>query len=119
MDIKSDRTKKQSSSKVKESKVDRPIKWSKNKHSFSVSGTVFYVDERYEYIKEIKGVLNTPEIKVVTGIRRAGKSKLMEEIIKYVKTNDTNANIIHINFNNIASELNLLPESLVFIDDNP
>ena len=55
--------------------------------------------ERHEYIKEIKGVLNTPDIKVVTGIRRAGKSKLMEEIIKHIKTNDTSANIIHINFN--------------------
>ena len=37
----------------KERKVDRPIKWSKHKHSFTVSGSEFIVDERYEYIKQI------------------------------------------------------------------
>ena len=37
----------------KERKVDRPIKWSKHKHSFTISGSEFIVDERYEYIKQI------------------------------------------------------------------
>ena len=37
----------------KERKVDRPIKWSKHKHSFTIAGSEFIVDERYEYIKQI------------------------------------------------------------------
>jgi serine/threonine protein kinase len=36
-----------------ESKVDRPVKWAKNKHNFVVAGTTFCVDERYELIKQI------------------------------------------------------------------
>jgi serine/threonine protein kinase len=36
-----------------ESKVDRPVKWAKNKHTFVVAGTTFCVDERYELIKQI------------------------------------------------------------------
>ena len=37
----------------KNRKVDRPIKWSKHKHSFTIAGSEFIVDERYEYIKQI------------------------------------------------------------------
>ena len=37
----------------KERKVNRPIKWSKHKHSFTIAGSEFIVDERYEYIKQI------------------------------------------------------------------
>ena len=37
----------------KDRKVDRPIKWSKHKHSFTIAGSEFIVDERYEYIKQI------------------------------------------------------------------
>ncbi len=38
---------------AKAEKVDRPVKWMKNKHSFVVAGTTFTVDERYELIKQI------------------------------------------------------------------
>ncbi len=55
--------------------------------------------KRKDYLEEITDVINTPDIKIVTGVRRSGKSKLLEEIIKYIKTTDKNANIIHINFN--------------------
>ena len=37
----------------KEVKIDYPVKWLKNKHSFTVAGSEFIVDERYEYIKQI------------------------------------------------------------------
>ena len=37
----------------KERKIERPIKWAKNKHTFTIAGSDFIVDERYEYIKQI------------------------------------------------------------------
>lgn len=60
--------------------------------------------ERTQYLQELINVQNTPDIKVITGIRRSGKSKLLEEYIKYIKKNNLNANIIHINFNNLEFE---------------
>ena len=45
--------KKQISNSNKQTSIDRPIKWSNSKHTFTVSGTKFVVDERYEYIKQI------------------------------------------------------------------
>ncbi len=51
------------------------------------------------YLRKIIEVVGTPDIKVITGVRRSGKSKLLEAFKKYVKTNIANANIIHINFN--------------------
>ena len=41
------------SKEKKEKKVDRPIKWMKHKHTFTIAGSEFIVDERYEYIKQI------------------------------------------------------------------
>lgn len=50
-------------------------------------------------MNEIKDLLQTPDIKVITGVRRSGKSKLMESFANYLRSNDPQANIIHINFN--------------------
>ena len=55
--------------------------------------------DRPLYLQKLMDVKGTPDIKVITGIRRCGKSKLMESFIKKIKESDTDANIIHINFN--------------------
>ena len=55
--------------------------------------------ERTTYLEKLKNVIGTPDIKVITGMRRSGKSKLMEAFIDYLNKNVKNANIIHINFN--------------------
>ena len=60
--------------------------------------------ERDFYLTKLKDVMGTPDIKVITGVRRSGKSKLLEAFMAYVRTNDPNANIIHINFNLNAFE---------------
>ncbi len=55
--------------------------------------------ERKEYLNKIINVIGTPDIKVITGVRRSGKSKLLEALKKYVSDNVSDCNIIHINFN--------------------
>ena len=41
---------------------------------------------RDDYLNKMIRVMNTPDIKVITGVRRAGKSKLLEMFIKYINT---------------------------------
>ena len=55
--------------------------------------------ERSSYLNKMINVIGTPDIKVLTGVRRSGKSKLLEAFKSYVKNNIENANIIHVNFN--------------------
>ena len=52
-----------------------------------------------EYLKDLIDIIGTPDIKVITGVRRSGKSKLLEMFRKYVVENIKDANIININFN--------------------
>lgn len=52
-----------------------------------------------EYLKELIKVIGTPDIKVITGVRRSGKSKLLEMFKNYIIENIKDYNIIDINFN--------------------
>ena len=62
---------------------------------------------RKEYLNKIIRLQNTPDIKVITGLRRSGKSVLLKEFIDYLKENDRNVNVIFINLQDIDFE-NLL-----------
>lgn len=55
--------------------------------------------ERRNYLEKIVSVIGTPDIKVITGVRRSGKSKLLEAFKTYIQKNYSDCNIIHINFN--------------------
>lgn len=55
--------------------------------------------ERKQYLEKLINVIGTPDIKVITGVRRSGKSKLLEAFRGYVEQNVPDCNIIHINFN--------------------
>lgn len=60
--------------------------------------------ERTDYLKQLENVQGTPDIKVITGIRRSGKSKLLEAFIDVIHKKEPEANIIHINYNDDAYE---------------
>lgn len=55
--------------------------------------------KRNQYLEKIISVMGTPDIKVITGVRRSGKSKLLEAFKAHIQKSITSANIIHINFN--------------------
>ena len=59
---------------------------------------------RKNYLNRIIELKDTPDIKIITGIRRSGKSKLMQAYIEYLKTNCDNINIIFIDFMNLEFE---------------
>lgn len=63
--------------------------------------------ERISYLDKLKKLNNTPDIKVITGIRRSGKSVLMQDYIEYILTNEPDANVIMINLQDLEYD-NLL-----------
>lgn len=59
---------------------------------------------RKNYLNRIIELKDTPDIKIITGIRRSGKSKLIQAYIEYLKTNYDNINIIFIDFMDLKFE---------------
>lgn len=88
--------------------------------------------ERTEYLEELKRWKDKDLIKVITGIRRCGKSTLFELFIKFLKKNNIkDEQIIHINledanydfegykelYNYINSKLDSKKQYYVFLDE--
>lgn len=59
---------------------------------------------RDKYLQRIIELNGTPDIKIITGIRRSGKSKLMQAYIEYLKSHVDNCNIIYIDYMDLAFE---------------
>ena len=59
---------------------------------------------RKKYLDRIIELNCTPDIKIITGIRRSGKSKLMQAYMEYLKANFEDINIIFIDFMDLAFE---------------
>ena len=57
-----------------------------------------------DYLKDLINIIGTPYIKVITGVRRSGKSKLLEQFKEYIEKNIENYNIIYINFSLLEFE---------------
>ena len=57
---------------------------------------------RDKYISQLEMVKNIPDIKVITGVRRSGKSKLMDAFSAII-AEDKNANVVRIRLNQIRN----------------
>lgn len=55
--------------------------------------------ERNYYLDKLIRVIDIPDIKAITGVRRCGKSKLLEALQNHITKNYDNVNVIHINYN--------------------
>ena len=54
---------------------------------------------RASYMDTLTSLIGVPDIKVITGIRRSGKSKLLESLRDFIEASLPNSNVIHINYN--------------------
>ena len=61
-----------------------------------------YIDR--EQLSSLKSVLGTPDIKIITGVRRSGKSTLLNLFEEYIATTIRDAAIIHIDFTKLEFE---------------
>lgn len=60
--------------------------------------------ERTDYQNYIWNIKDTPDIKVITGIRRAGKSEIMKSFINRLKVNDETANVVYADLSVLENE---------------
>lgn len=59
---------------------------------------------RDRYLDKLKALNHTPDIKVITGIRRCGKSVLLEEYAEYLTQTEPDINIVMINLQELDYE---------------
>lgn len=60
--------------------------------------------DRPLYLRRLECLINTPDIKIITGIRRCGKSKLLGAFAEYIAKTDATANIISIDLTKLKFE---------------
>lgn len=80
-------------------------RWFQNSNIFYfLKAYTMKIIPRDKYLQRIIELNGTPDIKIITGIRRSGKSKLMQAYIEYLKSHVDNCNIIYIDFMDLAFE---------------
>ncbi|NLM06087.1 MAG: ATP-binding protein [Tissierellia bacterium] len=60
--------------------------------------------KRKKYLDRLIGLKDTPDIKIITGIRRSGKSELLKSYIDYIKQVEASANIIFLDLQDLNNE---------------
>lgn len=60
--------------------------------------------KRNLYLDQLIALNNTPDIKVITGIRRCGKSILLDEYASYLRNTEPECNIVKINLQELEYE---------------
>lgn len=60
--------------------------------------------KRIDYLSVLKAVKEAPDIKILGGMRRAGKSKLMDEHVRFIRKTKPRANIISIDMTLLKNE---------------
>ena len=60
--------------------------------------------ERPEYMQRLIDFMGTPDIKIITGVRRSGKSELMKAYIRRIREIQPEANIIFVDFFDLEYE---------------
>ena len=53
--------------------------------------------ERKDYLDRLIRLKDTPDIKIITGLRRSGKSELVRAYMEWIRTNE-DTNIIYVDF---------------------
>ena len=75
--------------------------------------------QRPYYLNNLINVKDIPDIKIITGVRRSGKSKLLDAFYEYLLKDDQKKNIIRIKLNLKKNEKLLDPDELYkFIDES-
>ena len=67
--------------------------------------------KRDRYIDRLSALRGTPDIKVITGVRRAGKSRLLEDL-KDLIVAEGRKNVIFIDLSDLANESLCGPDSV-------
>lgn len=60
--------------------------------------------KRTQYLDQLIPLIGSPDIKIISGVRRSGKSTILKHLIEYILSMDSRANIIFIDFNNLDFE---------------
>lgn len=73
--------------------------------------------KREKYVKKIRGFYDSDLIKIVTGVRRSGKSIILEQIKNEIQ--EKTDNIIYLNFEDRATSnaINTCDELLKYVEE--
>ena len=80
------------------------ISGAKLKKIFNFGSDVMKYIERPEYMQRLLDLMGTPDIKIITGVRRSGKSELMKAYIRKITETQHDANIIFVDFFDLKYE---------------